>query len=161
MVDDRADTWVQACSVRWNMWPLINQGTEHESQLQHLLASVWNSPAGFCKHLAHFDICLHIIFVTTLDYGGHSIRSSLWCKQCHGYGPNYLYHLPQCYEKSKLFILSLWAAPPTDMFETLNWLSTVTQRDIQKLSHLGMKYKVLLLGYQEEITQHHAVYYCL
>lgn len=60
---------------------------------------------------------------------------------------------------SEQFILSLQAAPPIDMCETWNRLSTRTEEDIQKLYLLGLKHKQLLLGYEEEITQHCTPHY--
>ena len=62
---------------------------------------------------------------------------------------------------SKQLIVSLRAAPPTDRFEPWNQLSTLSEGGEQKLSHLGLKHKLLLLGYRKGITQHHTVRYCL
>lgn len=57
---------------------------------------------------------------------------------------------------SEQSILSQRATPPTDMFEAWNRLSTVTQRIIQKLSHLGLNYKLQFLQCEEDIAQYHA-----
>lgn len=149
VVDQRAGTRAQARSVG------RNHGTEDKSQLQHLLALMWNSPAGFCNHLVHFIICLNIIFVTSRGLRGQRISSPLWCKMLPRLRSKQFMSPTTALENVRT-VHSFTAGSPLTCLTLESGVSSDTEGCKNAFSP-----EQLLLGHQEEITQHHAVHYCL
>lgn len=132
----------------------------HESQLQHLLALMWNSPAGFHNHLVLFIICLNIIFVTSRGSGASEWAARFDVKMVPRLRSKQFLS-PTTPLQNVQTVHSFTAGSPTYWYVwNVESLFNTDRGGYTKALSPEAEIQILLLGHQEEITQYCTVHYC-